>query len=88
MALLVDNLVDYLIALMAESHDLQVASPACQTGNSGDSVAASIAKQLRAHPLTHIALIRLMLDPQSVRKLDSLYRQLNIKSLLVDLRGE
>ena len=88
MALLVDNLVDYLIALMAESHDLQVASTACQTGNRGDSVSASIAEQLRADPLTHVPLIRLMLDPQSVRKLNSLYRTVKIKSLLVDLRGE
>jgi len=72
MTLLVDNLVDNLIALMAEPHDLQVASTACQTGNSGDSIAASITQQLGADPLTPIPLIRLMLDPQSVRELNSL----------------
>ena len=75
MALLVDNLVDNLIALMAESHDLQVASPACQTGNSGDCITASITQKLRADPLDPVPFIRfLMLDPQSVRKLNSLYR--------------
>jgi len=67
MALLVDNLVDNLIALMAEPHDLQVAPTACQTGNSGDSIAASITQQLRADPLNPVPFIRLlMLDPQSV----------------------
>ena len=75
MALLVDNLVDNLIALMAEPHDLQVAPTACQTGNSGDSIAASITQELRADPLYPVPFIRfLMLYSQSVRKLNSLYK--------------
>ena len=73
MTLLVDDLVDNFITLMAEPHDLQVASTACQTRNSGDSIAASIAQQL-PDSLTHIPFIRFMLDPQCIRKLNSFYR--------------
>ena len=75
MALLVDNLVDNLIALMAEPHDLQVAPTACQTGNCGDSITTSVAQELRADPLDPVPFIRLLiLDPQSVRKLNSFYK--------------